>query len=105
MEPMKTLDFSEALKIVKNGGTVSRTAWGRAGDVIITMKAQYPDEHSKMTKPYLYMEKEYTDATPVHERFPLDLSAESIFAEDWYEIPDEVFASTGHNEPNDEGSM
>lgn len=92
-ESVETFDFSTALELVKNGKTVSRKAWGRAGDVKITMHAQYPDENSKMTKPYLYMEKFYPaqddgeTGTPAYtERFPLDLSAESIFALDWFEI-------------------
>ena len=87
------LDFSTALLLVKDGKTVSRMAWSRAGDVRITMQAQYPTPDSKMTEPYLYMKKFYPSVqteevgTPEKtEMFPLDLSAESIFAEDWYEV-------------------
>jgi hypothetical protein len=88
-----TMDFSEALHVVKRGGVVTRKAWSRAKDVKITMHMQVPDEHSKMTKEYLYMEKFYpaqdngdTGNIEYVERFPLDLSAESIFAKDWYEV-------------------
>ena len=90
---INTTDFSEALQLVKAGKTVTRKAWSRAGDVKITMHMQTTDENSKMTKPYLYMEKFYPayddgerGQTAHTERFPLDLSAESIFAEDWYEV-------------------
>ena len=40
---------------------------------------QIPDENSKMTKPYLAMYKR-------GEIFPTELSCESHFAEDWFEI-------------------
>lgn len=96
METSKKGDnFSTALQLVKAGKTVSRQAWSRAGDVKITMHAQYPTPQSKMTEPYLYMKKFYPSVkteevgTPEKtEMFPLDLSAESIFAEDWYEVLD-----------------
>lgn len=50
---------------------------------------QVPDENSKMTMPYLYMEKfdlSSTDDEPSIVRFPLDLSCESILADDWVVI-------------------
>ena len=42
---------------------------------------QRPDEDSKMSEPYLYMEKFSINGEVV--RFPLDLSCESILADDW----------------------
>jgi len=82
-----TFGFQDAVKILKEGRTVTRQAWSRAGDVIIFIKTQYPDENSKMTKPYLYMEKIYkSEDMGSHDKFPIDLSAESIFAEDWVEV-------------------
>ena len=42
---------------------------------------QRPDENSKMTKPYLYMTK--NEGSDV---FPLDLSCESVLAEDWIKV-------------------
>ena len=47
-------DFSEALRLLKKGYTVTRVGWNNAG---IYVKLQRPDENSKMTEPYLYMEK------------------------------------------------
>ncbi len=67
------MDFSAALKAVKEGATISRKAW----PIVIKVRAQFPDENSANTKPYLYMIKG-------DDRFPLDLSCESIFAEDWF---------------------
>lgn len=66
------MDFSQALLEVKAGKYVSRIAWPEN----IKVAAQFPDERSANTKPYLYMIKG-------DDRFPLDLSCESIFAEDW----------------------
>lgn len=82
----ETFDFSMALAFLKTGKTLSRVQFR---DTCI-VKAQFPDENSKMTKPYLYMEKK-VDQKQVDmvigfhtERFPFDPSCESIFANDWY---------------------
>jgi len=66
-------NFSEALKMMINGTSMARKAWNNSN---IEVFAQIPDEHSKMTKPYLVMRKG-------DDMFPLDLSCESIFAADW----------------------
>lgn len=66
------MDFSEALLQAKAGAFVSRESWPDT----IKVGAQFPDAGSANTKPYLYMIKG-------DDRFPLDLSCESIFAEDW----------------------
>lgn len=72
-QPRTDLSFSEALDCVKKGDKISRLAFR---DTCYIM-AQIPDENSKMTKPYLYMVKG-------EDKFPVDLSCESIFANDWY---------------------
>lgn len=46
------MNFGEALEIVKNGGAIGLPNW--KPDVKIKMKK--PDEHSKITHPYLYSE-------------------------------------------------
>lgn len=79
---MNFFDFSVALNLLKQGKVVTRKGWNNPN---IKVLAQYPDENSKMSKPYLYMEKGYDD-TSMLQRFPLDLSCESIFAEDWFEV-------------------
>lgn len=68
--------FSAALEMMIDGARMSRAGWNSLN---IKVAVQYPDEMSKMTKPYLYMIKG-------EEMFPLDLSAESIFAEDWFVV-------------------
>lgn len=73
------MDFSQALLEMKAGKLLTREAW--KGNRI-RVAAQFPDEGSANTKPYLYMLKG-TD------RFPIDLSCESLFAEDWKEFVEE----------------
>ena len=67
--------FSTALEYLKNNNNakVTRKGWNNEN---ITISLQKPDGLSKMTKPYLYINK-YDD------KFPCDLSCESILAEDW----------------------
>ena len=73
------MSFSKALDNLKLGKTVTRANWyGTLASPRV--KLQKPDEHSKMTEPYLYMEKRVGGELV---RFPLDLSCESLMAEDW----------------------
>jgi hypothetical protein len=67
------LDFSAALREIKLGKKVYRQGWNNPN---IFVRAQFPDENSMNTEPYLIMEKG-------EKVFPLDLSCESIFATDW----------------------
>lgn len=82
---METLfDFSIALDLLKQGKIMSRKGWNNPN---ITVHCQFPDANSANTEPYLYMVKIIeTEETKVTKRFPLDLSCESIFATDWYEV-------------------
>ena len=72
------MTFSTALDALKSGKTVTRAGWKNPK---IVVQVQSPDENSKMTKPYLIMLKN-------DDIFPLDLSCESIFADDWVVVPD-----------------
>lgn len=67
---------------MKDGVKVARRGWNNTS---IKVFVQFPDEHSANTLPYLVMEKGVRDVGE-YKRFPLDLSAESIFAEDWEEV-------------------
>lgn len=75
MSEQETFGFDKAIVLVKEGKAVSRVQFRDT----CYIKGQFPDEHSKMTKPYLYMIKG-------SDKFPVDLSCESIFANDWYEV-------------------
>jgi hypothetical protein len=72
--------FSEALIAVKQGKSIQRSGWNGSGLVV---KAQYPDAHSKMTLPYLYIEYPLTTKTTPGARCPWLASQTDIMAEDW----------------------
>lgn len=47
-----TFTFGEAIRHLKNGKKVARKGWNGKG---IYIELQKPDEHSKMTLPYIYI--------------------------------------------------
>lgn len=66
--------FSEALEALKKGFKVTRQGWNGKG---MYLKAQFPDENSKMEKPYIYIFP--------GEGFtvPWVASQADLFGEDW----------------------
>ena len=74
------LSFSEALLNLKAGGRVMRNGWNGKG---MWLEVQKPDEHSKMTLPYIYMK------TATDDLVPWLASQTDILAEDWNVIPKE----------------
>ena len=66
------MNFGEAVEQVKKGKGMRLPAW--SPDVVIL--AQYPDEHSKMTAPYLYVESRLG-------RVPWKETMIEMFSEDW----------------------
>lgn len=87
------MNFSDALNALKKGASISREGWSKGGIYVLM---QTPDEHSKMTKPYMYMVKG-------DDKFPLDLSCESIFAEDWYIVAVSPEGKVGVNTAQEKG--
>lgn len=69
--------FSRALEILKAGGRVSRVGWNGIG---MWIEAQFPDEHSKMTLPYIYMK------TANDQVVPWLASQTDLMAEDWEHV-------------------
>ena len=69
------MDFSQALIEAKNGSKISRTQFMDTCYIEVFT----PTEGSSVTEQYLIMVKG-------NKRFPVDLSCESIFAEDWYVV-------------------
>lgn len=66
------MNFGLALEEVKKGKGMRLPFWKE--DVII--KAQFPDEHSKMTAPYLYVESRFG-------RVPWKETMIELFSEHW----------------------
>jgi len=68
------MNFSQALESVKLGSKIQRSGWNGKG---LTVQLQSPDENSKMSLPYLYIE--YPDG----QRCPWLASQTDILANDW----------------------
>ena len=66
------MNFGEAFAQVKSGKGMRLPAW--SPEVII--RAQYPDENSKMTAPYLYVTSRYG-------KVPWKETMIELFSEDW----------------------
>lgn len=66
------LNFGQAFESAKQGKGMRLPQWSE--DVVI--RAQYPDEHSKMTAPYLYVESRFG-------KVPWKETNIDLFAENW----------------------
>lgn len=66
------MTFGAAFEEVKKGKGMRLPKW--SPDVVI--RVQYPDENSKMTHPYLYVESRFG-------RVPWKETMVELFAEDW----------------------
>jgi hypothetical protein len=66
--------FEEALILLKAGRRLSREGWNGKG---MWIEVQRPDEHSKMSLPYIYM------STVTGDLVPWLASQTDILAEDW----------------------
>jgi len=75
------MNFGQALAHLKAGGKVSRTGWNGVG---MWLELQVPDEHSKMTLPYISLSyPEGAKAYPQGARVPWLASQTDMLAEDW----------------------
>ena len=77
---METFNFGKALELLSLGKSVARTGWN-GKDMFLTL--QVPDEHSKMTKPYIYIttKKEWSI-----DRIPWLASQSDLLNSDWFEV-------------------
>lgn len=82
------MDFSEALELLKKGCRMMRSGWN-GKDMWIEL--QRPDENSKMTLPYIFIE--YPAGHPAYpngSRVPWLASQTDILASDWSLHPTSV---------------
>jgi hypothetical protein len=70
------MDFGGALEALKAGYKVSRPSWNGKG---MWLLLQIPDQHSKMTHPYIYIEYPIAEGC----RVPWMASQTDMLAEDW----------------------
>jgi hypothetical protein len=81
---MEPRDISYALRLLKQGKRVGRENWNGKK---MWLKLQVPDENSKMTLPYIYIE--YPEGHPAYPngcRVPWLASQTDLLAEDWFEV-------------------
>ena len=74
------MNFGSALAALKSGMKVSRTGWNGAG---LWLELQTPDEHSKMTLPYIYINYPDNAKNTPGAKVPWLASQTDILAEDW----------------------
>ena len=80
------LTFGEAILAMKTGLKVARSGWNGKG---LWLELQVPDEHSKMTLPYIYMNYPSTPASEtapsshLNARVPWLASQTDMLADDW----------------------
>jgi hypothetical protein len=75
------MDFGKALDALKGGSRVARSGWNGKG---MWLLLQRPDENSKMTLPYVYIEYPAGHAAyPGGSRVPWLASQTDLLAEDW----------------------
>lgn len=72
-------DFGTALRWLKEGERVARIGWNGRG---MWLALQRPDEHSKMTLPYIYM------CTVSGDRVPWLASQTDMLSDDWGRVLD-----------------
>lgn len=73
-EKEMTVNFGQALSYLKQGCKVSRIGWNGKG---MWIHLQVPDEHSKMSLPYIYMK------TADVKLVPWLASQTDMLADDW----------------------
>jgi len=74
MSTQSLFSFSEALKELHDGHRLTRKGWNGANQWI---QLQLPDQHSKMTLPYIFI------TTVQGDRVPWLASQSDLLANDW----------------------
>lgn len=70
------MTFSEALAYLKKGKRLTRKGWNGKG---LFVEAQFPDEHSKMGNPYLFIDASALGGA----KTPWVPSQTDLFGKDW----------------------
>lgn len=86
---MMKFDFSLALNLLMQGKKIAREGWNGKG---MWLELQVPDEHSKMTRPYVFMSlpkgstAQFGEEMKEIERVPWLCSQTDLLAQDWFEL-------------------
>jgi hypothetical protein len=76
----QALTFGDALHYLKLGKKVSRSGWNGSG---LWLEAQFPDAHSKMTLPYIFISYPDNAKTTPGAKCPWLASQTDLMANDW----------------------
>lgn len=77
------MNFGQALEALKDGRKAARKGWNGKG---IFIELQRPDEHSKMTFPYIYIDTtglQTNNPDAPKSRVPWLVSQTDMLSEDW----------------------
>jgi len=74
------LNFSEALKVLKEGYRVSNKCWNGPG---MYLELQRPDEHSKMGLPYIFINMPKEHPLYPDKKVPWTPSQLDLMSEGW----------------------
>lgn len=88
------MDIGEAVEAMRGGMTVRRLGWNGPGQ---SLELQVPDEHSKMTLPYVFIN------TVQGDRVPWLASQTDILADDWV-VADEAEEAAEAADAEEEGA-
>lgn len=77
------MNFGDALKALKSGHSVARAGWNGVG---LWLELQIPNEHSKMTLPYIFINYPTNAKTTPGARVPWLASQTDMLAEDWQDV-------------------
>lgn len=80
---MQNLNFGQAIEFMKQGHKLARQGWNGKG---IFIQIQFPDSHSKMSHPYIYIDT--TGLQTDNEKAPKNLvpwfaSQTDMLSDDW----------------------
>lgn len=78
-EPVHTFNIGSAVALMRVGRAVARAGWNGKG---MELRLQVPDDHSKMSLPYVYMRTVQGDLVPWL------CSQTDLLADDWYVVRD-----------------
>jgi hypothetical protein len=74
------MNFGQALEALESGKKVAREGWNGKG---LWLELQRPDEHSKMTLPYIFINYPADAKITPGARVPWLASQTDMLAEDW----------------------
>jgi len=74
------MNFGQALDALKSGSKVERSGWNGKG---LWLELQTPDENSKMTLPYIYINYPNDAKTTPGAKVPWLASQTDMLSDDW----------------------